>query len=285
MTDRRLADFLRARRARVRPEDHGLAPGADRRTPGLRRDEVAMLAGVSTDYYVRLEQGRETRPSAQVLDALADALLLEDEAAAHLRGLVQAPARRRASRREHLHPNMASLMARWPDTPALALGRYQDVLGTNALGAALFEWLGDETNLLRALFLNPAARDFYRTWDRVTENCVASLRAASGDDPGDPRLVGLVGELSIRSPEFARLWARHEVRSKTREAKLFRHPRVGDLTLGYEVLTVNSAPGQQLVVYQAEPDSPSEESLKLLASLTASPPAGNAAGGRSVQAG
>ncbi|RFU41769.1 XRE family transcriptional regulator [Actinomadura logoneensis] len=272
MSDRRLAEFLRARRALVRPEDHGLAPGGDRRTPGLRRDEVAMLAGVSTDYYSRLEQGREVRPSAQVLDALAGALLLEDEAAAHLRGLVGTPRpRRRASRRERLHPSMASLMDRWSDTPALALGRHQDVLGANALGAALFEWLGDETNLLRALFLNPAARDFYRTWDRVAENCVASLRAASGGVPDDPRLVELVGELSIASPEFARLWARHEVRSKTREAKLFRHPRVGDLTLGYEVLTVNSAPGQQLVVYQAEPGSPSEESLRLLGSLSAPP--------------
>lgn len=267
MSDNQLGEFLRARRARVTPQEHGLEPGGERRTPGLRRDEVAMLAGVSTDYYVRLEQGRDRNPSPQVLLALAEALRLDGEAVAHLQALT-APRATYRSRPEVLDDGLAALMERWPDTPALVLGRYQDLLGANTLGGALFGWLGEERNLLRAIFLKPEARDFYPAWELIIENCVASLRAAA--DPDDLRLTELVGELSVRSPAFAELWARHEVRAKTREERHYRHPLVGDLHLTFEMFTVNSAPGQQLTVYRAEHGSPSEGALRLLATITTS---------------
>jgi len=268
----RLGEFLRARRELARPESHGMPAAGLRRTPGMRREEVAMLAGVSTDYYIRLEQGRDKHPSAQVLDALAAALTLEEDAVAHLHELArpQPRRRRRAGRPERVSQGLVRLMERWPDTPALVLGRYMDVLAGNALGVALFGWLSDRS-LVRAVFLDPRARDFYRDWQKVTRDCVASLRATAGADLDDPRLTDLVGELSLKSADFARLWARHDVRGKTTESKRLRHPVVGELTLSYEALTVNSAPGQQLVVYQAEPGSPSEQALALLGSVVATP--------------
>ncbi|MEV6551328.1 helix-turn-helix transcriptional regulator [Streptomyces sp. NPDC051597] len=263
----RLSEFLRARRALVRPEDHGMPTGT-RRTPGLRREEVAVLAGVSTDYYVRLEQGRERNPSPQVQRALAAALLLEDEEAAHLRALIDPPPHGRtlAAAREYAGPHLVSLLDTWADTPALVYGRYLDLLAVNALGEALFSWLGNETSLITAMFRNPAAQDFYRDWAVVAQGCVAALRAAN-PDPDDQRLQELVGELSVREPDFARMWGRHEVRAKTASAKRFRHPWVGDLTLDFETFSVNSAPGQHLVVYRAQPGSASEQSLALLGSL------------------
>jgi transcriptional regulator with XRE-family HTH domain len=273
----RLGEFLRARRALVRPEDHGLPAGV-RRTPGLRREEVAMLAGVSTDYYVRLEQGRDQHPSPQVVEALAEALLLEDEAAAYLRGLATpGPSRRsrRTGRREYASPGLVSLMDAWPNTPALVYGRYMDLLAANPLGEALFSWLGDETNLLRAVFLKPEARAFYRDWAKIGEGCIAALRAAN-TDPDDPKLVELVGELSLKSPDFARVWGRHEVRAKTAQTKHFEHPVVGKLSLRFENLSVSSAPGQHLVVYHAEPGSPEDHALALLGSYTAAPASGPA---------
>ncbi|PKV89950.1 helix-turn-helix domain-containing protein [Streptomyces sp. TLI_146] len=265
--NQRLSEFLRARRALVRPEDHGM-PAGKRRTPGLRREEAAVLAGVSTDYYVRLEQGRERNPSPQVQRALAAALLLEDEEAAHLRALIDPPQHGRppAAAREYAGPHLVSLLDAWADTPALVYGRYLDLLAVNALGEALFSWLGNETSLITAMFLNPAAQDFYRDWAVVAQGCVAALRAAN-PDPDDPRLQDLVGELCVRDRDFARMWARHEVRAKTASAKRFRHPLVGDLTLDFETFSVNSAPGQHLVVYRAEPGSAAEQSLALLGSL------------------
>ncbi|KAA2253834.1 helix-turn-helix domain-containing protein [Solihabitans fulvus] len=270
-SDNRLGEYLRARRELVRPENHAMPAPGRRRVPGLRREEVAMLAGVSTDYYVRLEQGRERHPSAQVLDALAGAFGLDAEAVAHLHGLAgPAPRRRRRSARpEQAGPGLVALLGRWRDTPALVLGRRLDLLACNELGAALFGWLGEERNLVRALFLRPDAREFYGAWETVASNCLAALRASG--DVDDPALTDLVGELTLKSPEFARLWARHDVRTKTTEAKRFRHPLVGELTLRYEAFTVNSAPGQQLVVYQAEPGSSSEGALALLGSLAAAP--------------
>ncbi|MGW1208079.1 helix-turn-helix domain-containing protein [Streptomyces sp. NPDC002499] len=263
----RLSEFLRARRALTRPEDHGM-PSGTRRTPGLRREEVAVLAGVSTDYYVRLEQGRERNPSPQVLGALAAALLLADEEAAYLRALVDPPqpGQPRAVR-EYAGPQLVSLLDAWPDTPALVYGRYLDLLAVNSLGEALFSWLDDETSLITAIFLNPAAHDFHRDWDVVAQGCVAALRAAN-PSPDDQRLRHLVGELSVRSHDFARMWARHEVRAKTASAKRFHHPLVGELTLNFETFSVHSAPGQHLVVYRAEPGSPAEQSLALLGSYT-----------------
>ncbi|MFJ8314190.1 MULTISPECIES: helix-turn-helix transcriptional regulator [unclassified Streptomyces] len=268
-----LGEFLRARRALVRPADHGI-PAGIRRTPGLRREEVAMLAGVSTDYYIRLEQGRDENPSRQVVAALAEALLLDDEAAAYLRVLADPGAprrsRHRTRRREYASPGLVGLLDVWYQTPALVYGRYMDLLAANPLGEALFSWLGAETNLLRAIFLEPEARTFYQDWARISEGCIAALRTTN-TDPNDTRLVELVGELTVRSDEFACLWARHEVRAKTAETKHLNHPVVGELSLRFENLTIPSAPGQHLVVYHVEPGSREDQALSLLGSCTTAP--------------
>ncbi|MFB9237724.1 helix-turn-helix transcriptional regulator [Plantactinospora siamensis] len=260
----RLGEFLRARRALVRPESHGIPTGT-RRTPGLRREEVAMLAGVSIDYYVRLEQGRERHPSDHVLNALARTLRLADEATAYLHGLAAAGAsgRRRSDGADTAADGLISLMNAWPDTPALLYGRRLDLLAANALGAALFSWIGAETNLLRAIFLRPEARVFYREWAVIAEGCVAALRAEN-PDPGDPRLVELVETLAPRSPDFARLWARQEVRAKRATVKHLEHAEVGRLSMRFENLTVADAPGQHLVVYHAERGSPEDRAIDRL---------------------
>jgi transcriptional regulator with XRE-family HTH domain len=265
-----IGQFLRARRELVDPAELGLAVGPRRRVAGLRREEVALLAGVSTDYYVRLEQGRERNPSAQVVDALAQALQLDDDAVTHLHQLARPmPARRRRTgQRERVSRRLVQLMDAWPYTPALVLGRRLTVLAGNTLGKALFGGHAHSDDLVRLVFLDPEAREFYPDWERVAVNTVGGLRTAAGLDADDPLLIETVGELSVKSPEFRRLWARHDIRQKTKETKRFHHRLVGDLTLHYESLTVNSAPGQQLVVYQADPGSPSEEALALLGSLT-----------------
>ncbi|MER5824661.1 helix-turn-helix transcriptional regulator [Streptomyces mirabilis] len=268
-----LGGFLRARRAQLRPEATGLPTSGRRRVPGLRREEVATLAGVSTDYYMRLEQGRERHPSQQVLEAVARALRLDDEAVAHLYRVATPTARRtrRAPRVERVAPHLRRLLDTWSDTPAFVLGHALDVLARNRLAGALYAGFTHPDNLLRMTFLDPAAHHFHRDWDRAAESTVATLRRAAGIDPEDPRLRELVGELSMKSADFRVLWARHDVRGKTREAKLFHHAEVGDLELHYEAFTVNSAPTQQLIVYQAEPGSTSADALALLGSLSAGP--------------
>ncbi|WP_328603599.1 helix-turn-helix transcriptional regulator [Amycolatopsis sp. NBC_00345] len=265
-----IGQFLRARRELVDPAELGLAVGPRRRVAGLRREEVALLAGVSTDYYVRLEQGRERNPSAQVVDALARALQLDDDAVTHLHELARpGPARRRRTgQRERVSRQLAQLMDAWPQTPALVLGRCLTVLAGNPLGKALFGGHPHSDDLVRLVFLDAEAREFYPDWESVAANTVGGLRSAAGLDPDDPLLIETVGELSVKSPEFRQLWARHDIRQKTNGTKRFHHRLVGDLTLHYESLTVNSAAGQQLVVYQADPGSPSEEALALLGSLT-----------------
>ena len=265
MESNAIGQFLRARRELVRPEDVDLAPGPRRRVAGLRRTEVALLAGVSSDYYVRLEQGRERNPSPQVVDALAQALDLDEEATAYLHDLAR-PRPRKRLRREEVSPALRGMMAAWTGTPAVVLGQCLNVLAHNHLGEALFAGHTYSDDLVRLVFLDPDARDFYPDWERVARNTVGGLRAAATDHP---RLINTVGELSVKSADFRRLWARHDIRQKAHETKRFRHPLVGELTLTYEALTVNSAPGQQLVVYRAEPGSPSEEALSLLGSLTA----------------
>lgn len=267
--DNAIGVFLRARRELVRPQDVDLEPGGHRRVSGLRREEVALLAGVSSDYYVRLEQGRERHPSAQVVDALARALALDEEATAYLHELARPLPRTPHRRREQVSPALMAMMAAWTATPAVVLGRCLDVLAGNDLGIALFAGHAHSDNLVRLVFLDPDAREFYPDWERVAVNTVGGLRAAAGLDPDDPKLIETVGELSVKSADFRRLWARHDIRQKTAETKMFRHPQVGELTLSYEAFTVNSAPGQQLVVYHAEPGSPSAEALALLGSLTA----------------
>ncbi|MGW4735095.1 helix-turn-helix transcriptional regulator [Streptomyces shenzhenensis] len=275
-----LGEFLRARREMTSPAVAGLLWSGRRRTPGLRREEVAQLSGVSTDYYRRLEQGRERRPSAQVVDALARALGLNTEETAHLHrlaGAAREPVRRGGG--APVGPSLLRLMDSWLDTPALILDRRLDVLAGNRLGYALFARMlqQGETNLVRFIFLNPGARDFYPEWQRVARSGLAALRADSGDLMDDPRLTELIGELSLKSPEFRTLWARHDVRGKAHEAKRFNHHQVGELTLTYDSFTVDNARHQQLVVYQAEPGSASRQALALLGTVGADLPGANSA--------
>jgi transcriptional regulator with XRE-family HTH domain len=269
-----LGEYLRARRALVSPEDSGLPITGRRRVAGLRREEVALLAGVSSDYYVRLEQGRERHPSAQVVDALAQALRLDMEAADHLHRLARPAPKGPASRAraERVSPVLLRMMHDWHRTPAVVLDHCLTVVAHNALGKALFAGHTYSEDLVRLVFLDRDARTFYPDWERVAVNTVGGLRSSAGTGHDDPRLIRTVGELSLKSAEFRRLWARHDIRQKTRETKRFQHPLVGELTLDYESLTVNSAPGQQLVVYQAAPGSTSEQALALLGSLTADQP-------------
>lgn len=271
-----LGEFLRARREMTSPDQAGLLWSGRRRTPGLRREEVAQLSGVSTDYYARLEQGREKHPSTQVVHALARALALSPEETAHLHQLAgTARGSVRLGGGAPVGPRLLRLMDGWHHTPALILDRRLDVLAGNRLGRALFARMLDhgETNLVRFTFLNPDARDFYPDWERVARSGLAALRAGSGDLMNDPRLTELVGELSLKSPEFRNLWARHDVRGKAHEAKSFNHHQVGELTLTYDSFTVDSATDQQLIVYQAEPGSASQQALALLGTVAADLPA------------
>ncbi|MET8677192.1 helix-turn-helix transcriptional regulator [Streptomyces sp. NPDC004647] len=266
-----LGQFLRARREALSPEDVGLPAGGRRRVRGLRREEVALRAGVSSDYYMRLEQGREASPSSQVLDALAQALQLGDEAADHLRRLPLSGSWRRRQGQADVSPQLLRLMDGWSQTPAFALGPALDVLACNALAIALHSGFERFDNLARTVFVDPAGRDFYQDWDRAAHSCVAELRAAYGYDPESPRIVEVVETLSEQSGEFAELWARHEVKSKAQEGKNLRHPQVGDLEIQFSAFTVNGAPHQQLVVYQAEPASPTAEAFTLLRSSAGEP--------------
>jgi transcriptional regulator with XRE-family HTH domain len=265
----RLGEFLSARRALVQPEDVGLADLGRRRVPGLRRSEVAMLAGVSVDYYVRLEQGRDSHPSEQVLEALARVLQLDDDAIAHLHELARpAPRRRRArSRPERVRPGVLRLLESWSHNPAWILGRRMDVLAYNELALMLHPSLKTERNVVRMVFLDPEAREIYPDWDAVARETVATLRAAAGPDLDDPGLTELVGELSLKSGDFRRLWARHEVKDKAAGRKRIVHPMVGELVLGYETFAVSDAPGQLLVAYHAEAGSKTEQALALLAGM------------------
>jgi transcriptional regulator with XRE-family HTH domain len=277
--DNRIGQFLRARRERVRPDDVGLPDYGRRRVPGLRREELATLAGVSADYYVRLEQGRERHPSEQVIEALARALRLDDDATAHLHELARpAPRRRRAARRtERIRPELLRLMEAWPHTPAMVIGRHLDVLAANSLATALHGGFASGNNLVRSLFLDPAARERYPDWDDVAKDTVAALRASVGPDLDDAHLTDLVGELSLKSERFRSLWARHDVREKTHGTKRFVHPQVGELTLHYETFAVAGSSGQVLSVYHAEPGSPTEQALALLSSIAATGTASAAA--------
>ncbi|PXY18945.1 hypothetical protein BAY60_29400 [Prauserella muralis] len=272
----RLGDFLRARRERLSPPAETDGAGPSRRTPGLRREEVAMLAGVSTDYYVRLEQGRERNPSTQVLNALARAFQLREEETEYLHTLA-GPVRRSRADADRVSAGLVRLMQHWTDTPAFVLDRLMNIRACNAIGRCLYEplRLSEQGNLLRMAFLDPAAPEFYVDWQRSARNVVGTLRAANSGFEEDPALAAFIGELSVQSEEFARLWARHDVRGKVGDTKRLHHPEVGPLALRYESFTVNGAPGQQLIVYHADPGSPSEDSLALLGSL-----AGSRRGGR-----
>jgi transcriptional regulator with XRE-family HTH domain len=267
-----LGEYLRARREIVRPEDVELPGNSNRRrVPGLRREEVALLAGVSNDYYVRLEQGRDQHPSAQVLDALARALQLDPDATAHLHRLAAPSARRRrkSSRPEKVSASILRLIATWSQTPAYVYGRYMDVLAANPLATAVAPYHAVGENLVRAAFLDPRVRDMYGDWEAVTETTVAGLRAQVGPDVDDPRLNELVGELSVRSERFRELWARHDARPKRSGTSRLDHPQVGPIELSYEKLPIPDSNCQTLVIYHAEPGSRSAQALTLLATAAA----------------
>ncbi|MER7184236.1 helix-turn-helix transcriptional regulator [Streptomyces hyaluromycini] len=274
-----LAGYLRARRELVQPADAGIADDGKRRVPGLRREEVAFLAGVSSDYYVRLEQGRDRNPSEQVLIAIAAALRLDEEATAYLIRLGTAPqaARgRRARRPEKAGDGIRTLIGSWPLTPAYVHGRYMDVLAANRLARALSPSHAPGRNAILDAFLMPELRELHTDWEAMTARVVPYLRSVAGADVDDPRLVELVGELSLRSERFRRLWARHDVRHKSSGTSLLRHPQVGPLELHYEKLLIPGSAGQTLVTYHARPGSDSEDRLRLLASLDGSAATGPA---------
>ncbi|MGW7434585.1 helix-turn-helix transcriptional regulator [Streptomyces sp. NPDC054849] len=275
MTGNALGDFLRAHRARLRPDDVGLASYGRRRVAGLRREEVAVLAGMNTDYYARLEQGREQSPSPQILDAISAALCMDDEARDHLFRLAGTlPDGRRARPREYVSPMLRQLLDGYTDTPAFVLNPALDVLAANGLADALFSPFEEADNLARMTFLDPAGRDFYAQWHRAAEAVVAALRQATGLVPHYPRLRELVNLLTGTSEEFAALWSSHTVYGKTLDAKALVHPAVGTLSLTYQSFDVRGAPGQQVVIYHAEPGSPSSHALSLLGSLSAAGPPG-----------
>ncbi|MFD5895976.1 helix-turn-helix transcriptional regulator [Streptomyces sp. NPDC060366] len=270
MTSNELGDFLRAHRARLRPADVGLASYGRRRVTGLRREEVAVLAGMNTDYYARLEQGRERSPSPQILDAISGALRMDHEAYEHLYRLADTvPAGHRTQPRQTVGPTLIRLLDGYTNTPAFVLNPALDLLAANSLADALFSPFAAADNLARMTFLDPAGRGFYPQRQRVAEAVVASLRQATGLEPHYPRLYELVGALTGASEEFAALWSSHTVYGKTRDAKELVHPDVGPLSLTYESFDVRGAPGQQAVIYHAEPGSPSAQALALLGSLDA----------------
>ncbi|MCW2529948.1 MAG: Helix-turn-helix protein [Pseudonocardiales bacterium] len=271
----RLGDHLRARRELLTPIAAGLPGGGHRRVPGLRREEVAMLAGISVDYYLRLEQGRDQHPSEQVLDGIAVALQLDGEARAYLHALARpAPAGRRRHRRpERVSESVHQLIDSWTLTPAYVQGRYLDTLAANAIATALSPFHAPGVNALRAAFLEPEMREFYRDWDEVTARVVPYLRSIAGPDVDDPRLTELVGELSVRSERFRTLWARHDVLLKTSGTSHIMHPLVGPLDLHYEKFGLPGTDRQMLITYHAEPASESHEKLQLLsATITAAEP-------------
>jgi transcriptional regulator with XRE-family HTH domain len=272
-----LRDFLRSRRARITPEEAGLPlrTGA-RRVPGLRREEVAQLAGVSVDYYVRLERGRGLNVSESVLDAVARALRLNETERSHLFTVARPTRdRRRPLAPQRVRPGLYRVLESLTDTPALVLGRRRDVLAANRLARALytdFDALPHrERNMARFIFLDDAARELYVDWEQAARSTVGSLHLYAGRYPHDPQLAELIGELSLRDQDFRRWWADHDVMTRTHGTKQYHHPLVGDLTLGYEAFTPTDDPEQLLALHTTEPGSPSEHALRLLAGWTSEP--------------
>ena len=268
---------MKSRRARISPDEAGLpAYGAKRRVPGLRREEVALLAGISVEYYTRLERGNARGVSASVLEGIARALQLDEAERAHLFDLVRAanvsrtPARRPTQQR--VRPSIQRLLDSMT-IPAFVQNGRLDVLYANELGRALFPHMAsatgeDSTNAARFIFLDPRATDFYKDWETVANDVVWLLRTEAGRDPFDRALTDLVGELSTRSEDFRVRWATHNVKFHRTGIKRFHHPTVGALELAFEGLELPGDPGQTMFAYTAEPNSASEEALKLLASWT-----------------
>ena len=268
MTDEQnlLGEFLRARRELVTPQQVGIPVLGVRRVPGLRREEVAMLAGISAEYYLRLEQGRDRKPSAQVLESIARALLLDEETSGYLIGLAtdRRPRRPRAPR-EAVPSGVAKLVTTL-HLPAFVEGRYLDVLAANPLATALSPRLVVGANRLRDLFLDEAEQALFPDWELATRSLIAGFRQAVGTDIDDPRFIELVGELSLASPWFRHLWARHDVRPRQSGRMSFDHPQMGRLVLNHEKLAIPGAEGMMLVMLHAEQGSEDAEKLALLAS-------------------
>ena len=272
------AEFLRSRRARLSPEDAGLpAWGGNRRVKGLRREEVAMLAGVSVEYYVRLERGNLGGASQSVLDSVANALQLDEAERAHLHDLARTSSTRVATgrpARRTVRPPVQWLLDSMTDTAAYVRNARIDILATNTLGRALyapvFEMPG-RPNIARFVFLDPRSQEFFLEWPKVAGESAALLRTLAGENPYDQGLTELVGELSTRSDLFRTLWAAHDVRQHRTGVKRFHHPLVGEMTLAYESMELTADPGLRLNAYMAEPASPSAEAFNLLASWAGSP--------------
>ena len=275
-----IREFLATRRARITPRQAGLpAWGGNRRVPGLRREEVALLAGVSIDYYTRLERGNLAGVSDGVLDGIANALQLDDAERAHLVDLAQASQstprtrRRPSAKQPQVRPEVQRILDAMTGAPAYLRNGRRDILAANQLGLALYSELFRDAarpvNVARFVFLEPRARDFFVAWDTAASDMVAALRIEAGKNPYDPALSELVGELCTRSEEFATRWASHNVRFHRSGLKDIHHPAVGDLHLSFEAMELPSDPGLSLVVYSAEPGSSADDGLRLLASWAA----------------
>ncbi|TYB57646.1 helix-turn-helix domain-containing protein [Nonomuraea sp. PA05] len=275
-------EFLTSRRAKITPAQAGLPVAGQRRVPGLRRSEVAALAGMSVEYYAKLERGHLAGVSAGVLDALARALHLDDAERAHLLRLAReadgsnAILRRRRPKQPVARPGLQWMLDTITTAPAIIGNDRSDLLAANHLGRALYCDVHTDPalppNFARFTFLDGAARRFYPDWDLAADMTVANLRTAAGKDPHDKGLHDLVGELSTRSDDFRRRWAAHNVRTHGTGVKHFHHHAVGDLTLTYESMDLRADPGLSMTIYAAEPGSPSEDALRLLASWAATRP-------------
>jgi transcriptional regulator with XRE-family HTH domain len=257
-----LGEFIRARRAATTPAQVGLSEGGPRRTTGLRREEVAALAGLSEGYYARLEQGREKYPSNQVLDALIRVLQLDLETAEHLYRLARTKCRPRVAPSPEVSPDVLRMIDNWK-LPASVSGPRLDILANNAAGAALLSPMGEERNTAKFMFLNPASEEFNQDRQELMRWSVSILRASADLYAGDP-LLTLIDELASQSREFRKLWDRYDVHVDTLQYKRLVHPVVGELELKCQHFAVPGAPGQRLVVWQPEPDSPSQEALDFL---------------------
>lgn len=278
-TKREFREFLTSRRARITPEQAGLRTYGDtRRVPGLRREEVALLAGLSVDYYVRLERGNANGVSEAVLAALARALQLDEAERAHLFDLARAAQtptgmRRRGSVKQRVRPSVQRVLDAMTGAPAFVRNGRMDILAANRLGYALYSEMGlgplRPANTARFLFLDPRATSFYVDWDGVANDAVAILRSEAGRNPYDRDLSDLVGELSTQSEAFRTRWAAHNVRFHDRGTKQFHHPVIGDLSLTFETMELSGDAGLTMFVYTAEHGSNSEDSLNLLASWAA----------------
>jgi transcriptional regulator with XRE-family HTH domain len=270
-----LGGFLKARRAELEPRDVGLPDGGThRRVAGLRREEVAQLAAISTDYYTRLEQGRISA-SASVLASLARVLRLDDDQRTYLYGLAGKNPTTKPRRRspQKVKPHMQRVLDHITDTPAIVMTPVHDILAWNQLAAALMIDFGEvperERNFLRLIFTDPRMRTLYPDWEGLARAVISYIRMEAARNPDDARLAELVGDLSIRDPQFRQWWAGHHVALKRRGARTYNHPIVGEITLDWDTLTSDAEPDEQLIIYTAEPGSPSEQALQDLAASVA----------------